>query len=188
MSTPEENLKSPPGQFTVRACNVSGIWYNDLGSEIILNQTENGIITGEFRTAVERKKGAAGGSHSLVYGSGMYGKPNTTFSLIIVWRGGASVTGWVGECHFCTNNTAVLQTNWLLRSKIDKCDDAWKSTLYGENIFTRHEQKPGPRKALDEHTPNRDGEDADEDTGGSSGLTVSNVLLVAVLSSLWNAK
>ncbi|XP_028402777.1 uncharacterized protein LOC114525591 [Dendronephthya gigantea] len=186
--TSKENSKSTPGEFTGRKCNLNGTWYNDLGSEIILNQTENGIIKGEFRTAVERKKGSAGKSHSLVYGFGTYGKPNTTFSLVVIWRSGASVTGWVGECHFCTNNTAMLQMNWLLRSKVDNCNDVWRSTYYGENTFTRHEQKPGPRKSLGTHTPNRDGEDADEDIGGSSSLMLSNILFVAVLLSMWIAK
>jgi len=47
----------------------------------------------------------------------------------------------------------------LLRSKIDKCSDNWKSTLYGENSFTHTETNPGPRKDDDTHTPERSGEE-----------------------------
>ena len=140
------------------------------------------MITGEYRTAVEREPGAAGTSHSLVYGSSAFGNPNTTFSLIVVWRGGASATGWVGQCHICENNTAILEMNWLLRQKVDSCDDVWKSTMYGANSFTRHEQKSGPRKSQGTHTPNRDGEDVDG-TGSSMSL-FANILLV-ILYSIW---
>ncbi|XP_028403066.1 uncharacterized protein LOC114525820 [Dendronephthya gigantea] len=155
VNIPKGDLKTAPEEFAGQTCNLNGTWYNDFGSEIILQQSKSGIITGEFRTAVEVKKGSAGETHALVYGSGVYRRPNTTFSLVIVWRDGASVAGWVGECNLCTNNAASLQMNWLLRSKVDNCNDEWKSTRYGENTFTRHEQKPGPRKALGTNTPNR---------------------------------
>jgi hypothetical protein len=180
----DENLKTATAdKFTPPyKCDLRGVWYNDLGSEVILDQSENGVITGEYRTAVERKRGSAGTTHSLVYGSSAFGNPNTTFSLIVVWRGGASVTGFVGQCHICENNTAVLETNWLLRSKIDSCDDAWKSTMYGVNSFTRHEQKSGPRKSLGTHTPNRDGEDVG---GGSGTFMLSSILLGVALFSVW---
>ena len=169
-------------QSTGHKCDLRGIWYNDVGSEVILNQTKDGRITGEYRTAVEKEKGSAGTTHSLVYGSSVFGNPNGTFSLIVVWRNGASVTGWVGQCHICENNTAILEMTWLLRSKVDTCDNVWKSTMFGANSFTRFEQKSGPRKSLGTHTPNKDGEDGG--VGGSDGLMLSNILLLA-LFSMW---
>ena len=175
-----EPLKTPE-KSTGHECDLSGIWYNDVGSEVILNQTKYGVITGEYRTAVEREKGSAGTTHSLVYGSSAFGNRNTTFSLMVVWRNGASVTGWVGQCHICENNTVVLEMSWLLRSKVDDCDDVWKSTMFGVNSFNRHEQKPGPRKSLDKHTPNRDGEDGG--VGGSASSKLSNILLALVFFS-----
>ncbi|XP_028398509.1 uncharacterized protein LOC114522087 [Dendronephthya gigantea] len=181
VGTPEENLRIVAGNSIGHKCDLRGVWYNGVGSEIILNQTESGIISGEYRTAVERDKGSAGQSHSAIYGFGRFAHPNTTFSLIVVWRDGASVTGWVGQCHICENNTAILEMNWLLRSKVDSCIDVWKSTMYGANTFTRHEQKSGPRKSLGKHTPNRDG----EDVGGTSCLKFSGILLVAILFPMW---
>lgn len=181
VSTTEENLRMVAGDSIGHKCDLRGVWYNNVGSEVILNQTESGIISGEYRTAVEQDKGSAGHSHSFVYGFGRFAHPNTTFSLIVVWKGGASVTGWVGQCHICENNTAILEMNWLLRRNVDSCSDVWKSTMYGEGTFTRHEQKSGPRKSLGKHTPNRNG----EDFGGSSGLIVSRILFVAVLFSMW---
>ena len=112
-----------------------------------------------------------------MYGSGHFGNVDSTFSLMVVWRGGASVTGWVGQCHICgENRTAVLEMNWLLREKVEKCPDVWQSTMYGANSFTRHEQKAGPRKSLGGHVPKRDGEDYVK--GRSPTLTVAGHWLI----------
>ena len=48
--------------------------------------------------AVERNKGAAGASHSMVYGIGnSVNMSTTTFALFVVWNQGSSITGWVGK-------------------------------------------------------------------------------------------
>lgn len=148
----------PEGQN--KPCNLNGKWYNLLGSEMILKQGEDSVIKGEYRTAVERETGAAGTSHSEVLGIGQLGGSSSTFAYFVVWKTGSSVTGWVGQCHICgENNTEIIESTWLLRSKIDKCSDNWKSTLYGENSFTHTETNPGPRKDDDTHTPERSGEE-----------------------------
>jgi hypothetical protein len=54
-------------------------------------------VTGEYRTAVEVSRGSAGTTHSKVYGLGAVYDGETTFALFVVWRNGASVTGWVGK-------------------------------------------------------------------------------------------
>ncbi len=48
--------------------SLDGIWYNQLGSEMILNHTRDGLLFGEYRTAVERAAGTAGITHSNVIG------------------------------------------------------------------------------------------------------------------------
>ncbi|KAJ7337820.1 hypothetical protein OS493_007978 [Desmophyllum pertusum] len=164
---PTGTTEAPPNIVTViknwdpdgknKPCNLNGNWYNTLGSEMIINQGEDSTIKGEYRTAVERETGAAGTSHSKVLGIGQLGGPNSTFAFFVVWRNGASVTGWVGQCHICgENKTEILESTWLLRSKIEKCSDNWKSTLYNEDTFTHTETTPGPRKKDDTHTPDRD--------------------------------
>ena len=164
---PTGTTEAPPNIVTViknwdpdgknKPCNLNGNWYNTLGSEMIIKQGENSTIKGEYRTAVERETGAAGTSHSKVLGIGQLGGPNSTFAFFVVWRNGASVTGWVGQCHICgENKTEILESTWLLRSKIEKCSDNWKSTLYNEDTFTHTETTPGPRKKDDTHTPDRD--------------------------------
>lgn len=48
--------------------NLEGIWYNQLGSEISLKHSNDGRLYGIYKTAVERKKGSAGNTHSIILG------------------------------------------------------------------------------------------------------------------------
>ena len=48
--------------------NLDGYWYNQLGSEMLLRHGKDGRLTGEYRTAVERKTGSAGVNHSQILG------------------------------------------------------------------------------------------------------------------------
>ncbi|CAH1779432.1 unnamed protein product [Owenia fusiformis] len=139
---------------TPSVCTLDGYWYNDLGSEILLQHHNDGTITGEYRTSVERQKGAAGISHSKVYGIANKNDVNSTLAMFVIWNDGASVTGWVGQCHVCgVNGTETIETTWLLRKQVHSCYDNWKSTLHGEDSFTRTEQEPGPRKRFNTHSP-----------------------------------
>ena len=133
----------PEGQN--KPCNLNGKWYNPIGSEMILKQGEDGVIKGEYRTPVERQTGAAETSHSKVLGIGQLGGSSSTFAYFVVSKNDGSVRGWVGQCHICGDNkTEIIESAWLLRSKIEKCSNNWKSTLYGENSFTHTETAPRP--------------------------------------------
>lgn len=177
-------------------CRLEGTWYNELGSEIILSYDKSGVIKGEYRTAVERQEGTAGNTHSLIYGIGNYHEPNTTFGFHVVWRKGASVTGFVGQCHSTCglDEMETLEVNWILWQSIEKCQDHWRSTLYGINSFTKYEQAAGPRRMENTHFPNRAGEDIEEEepTSASSHsihgwhLTIvsTHTLLLTVSSTL----
>ena len=159
ITTDFDSLNSTKGM----PCDVTGTWYNDLGSEMIIKQDNKGIIVGEYRTAVERVQGSAGKTHSKVYGIGSPGNENGTFAFFVVWRGGASVAGFVGQCHICgVGKTEQIESTWLLKSKISRCEDNWKSVLFGENVFTHEEQQPGPRKHLGTHTPERDADNVSD--------------------------
>ncbi len=45
-----------------------------------------------------------------------------------------------------------MMTTWMLRYKVSSCVE-WKSTMVGQDIFTRTEPKDGPRRYDDTHTP-----------------------------------
>lgn len=156
-------------------CVLDGFWYNQQGSQIHLEHKDDGTLigiylvhslylgvvfgalsAGEYRTAVETKEGAAGSSHSMIFGIANPSDNGKTWAMFVVWNKGASITGWVGrfgyfsmlstsymryhsgQCHVCgSNSVEVLETGWLLRSQADHCSESWKSTLYGESSFTR---------------------------------------------------
>lgn len=169
-----------------KPCNLNGKWYNVLGSEMILKQRlKDNVIEGEYRTAVERETGAAGNSHSKVFGIGQLGGSSSTFSFFVVWNNGLSVTGWVGQCHICgENKTETIESTWLLRSKIEAVRDNWKSTLYSEDSFTRTETTPGPRKNDNTHTPDRSGDEPPKACKGCHPLFSFALLGLSVLVSL----
>lgn len=187
--TIETKIKNWNPEGKNKPCNLNGKWYNLLGSEMILKQGEDSVIKGEYRTAVERETGAAGTSHSKVLGIGQLGGSNSTFAYFVVWKNGESVTGWVGQCHICgENNTEIIESTWLLRSKIKECSHNWKSTFYGENSFTHTETTPGPRKDDDTHTPERSAEEIPKACKGSQ-LLFSLALLglsMVIASMKWH--
>ena len=152
--TVRTNIKIWDTDVRSKPCSISGTWYNQLGSETILNQKNDGIIEGEYRTGVERKPGSAGKSFSKVLGIGQVGGPSSTLPLMVVWKGGESVTGWLAQCFIDgENKTEIVETAWLLRAKVDTCLDTWKSTMFGQDTFTRTEQRAGPRKKDNKHVP-----------------------------------
>ena len=175
----DPNIKNKP-------CNLNGNWYNILGSEMILKQRDaDSVIEGEYRTAVERETGAAGKSHSTVLGIGQLGGSSSTFAFFVVWKNGTSVTGWVGQCHICgENKTEIIESTWLLRSKIDKVADNWKSTLYSEDSFTHTETTPGPRKHDNTHTPDGSGDMTPRACKGCHLLFSFTLLILSLLGSL----
>lgn len=166
-------------------CNLNGNWYNTLGSEMILKQRSDNVIEGEYRTAVERETGAAGNSHSKVFGIGQLGSSSSTFSFFVVWNNGSSVTGWVGQCHICgENKTEIIESTWLLRKQVKKVEDNWSSTLYSEDSFTHTETTPGPRKKDNTHTPDGSGDESPKTCDGCHPLFSFVLLGLSVLVSL----
>ena len=66
---------------------LEGKWYNQLGSEVYLEHDTNGILYGEYRTAVERRNGSAGVDHSIVLGK-----------VLVFWLRGIDVYARVSLC------------------------------------------------------------------------------------------
>jgi len=131
------------------ACDVSGLWYNEHGSELYLQQSRHGHLTGEFRTAVEVECGSAGRNYSTVHGT-IVGQ---LFSFHVHWDTKKSVTTWVGQCHESCDHgflpigaEPMLHSTWVLTSETNDCNDAWNQNRIGQNVFARRQLKKGPRK------------------------------------------
>eukprot|EP00057_Strongylocentrotus_purpuratus_P033187 XP_790505.1 PREDICTED: fibropellin-3 isoform X1 [Strongylocentrotus purpuratus] len=144
----------PGAQYQlVTECNVTGAWYNSLGSELIINvDRETGHVVGEFRTAVERQPGAAGSGPGRVSGWTSKDGTHKAIAFSVLWSNGASATAWTGLCHVCQGQE-IMKTTWILTSEVDTCDDHWSSNRIGQDDFTRMEKAPGPRQHMGLDTP-----------------------------------
>ncbi|XP_055510009.1 avidin [Leucoraja erinacea] len=117
-------------------CNMTGTWWNVLGSTFYLSEAENSSLRGRYQTAVEAAAGEAGPDGlAPVIGIRHSGR-EPTFSMSTVWAGG-SITSWVGQCLMQEDGNQVLKTMWLLRSPVASLEEDWKSTRVGQDTFYR---------------------------------------------------
>lgn len=109
--------------------SLSGDWYHELGSKMILN-VDGRDVTGQYWTAV----GDATGSYEL---SGRTNTENTIVGFAVAWQNSygdnESATSWSGQYH---GDEDVLITTWLLTEQTDDTND-WKSTVVGKDTFQR---------------------------------------------------
>ena len=112
---------------------LKGKWKNELNSTVIITKAENGVITGEYKTAV----GDASKAAELI-GFYQYIKERESILLgfTVLWRimtGDKlpTVTAWTGEL---INNT--INTTWILTSS-EEPKDQWKNTLINKDVFEK---------------------------------------------------
>jgi len=134
-------------------CDLRGNWYNQHGSELILNQSADGTLTGEFRTAVKLNRAGQSQEYSErnvepVRGE-IFGK---IFTFHVHWREKHAMTTWSGQCQrgcdfgWLRSDRDILHASWMIISSTDQCEDYWSATRIGEDIFTRLPRKSGPRR------------------------------------------
>ena len=119
---------------------LSGTWYNQLGSVMILN-VQNGALSGTYESTV----GSASGPYIL---TGRYDTaPPSGRGVSVGWvvtfqnqeRNAHSTTTWSGQ-YFNAGGERIL-THWLLTSStLPK--DVWKSTNLGTDTFIRTRPSP----------------------------------------------
>jgi len=143
-------VADPDEQRTVH-CHLNGLWYNQHGSELYINHTDETHFCGEYRTAVEVDVGRQNGELMGHVRGKVIGKLMT---FNVFWKDGESVTTWTGQCHkpcdmgYFSSEHTTLHTSWLMTSKVDSCDRHWMATRMGQDIFTRDSTiKDGPRRS-----------------------------------------
>ncbi|XP_059804963.1 avidin-related protein 1-like [Hypanus sabinus] len=115
-------------------CNMTGIWWNSLGSFFHLSEARNLSLSGRYRTAVEAAVGEAGADRQAPVFGIRHGGREPTFTMSVAWAGG-SITSWVGQCLMLEDGHQILKTTWLLRSPVSSLQDVWQSTRIGEDTF-----------------------------------------------------
>jgi hypothetical protein len=119
------------------AQEITGTWYNQLGSIMIVTTTGDGGLTGTYESAVgnaENKYVLTGryDSAPATNGSG------TALGWTVAWRNefrnAHSVTTWSGQ--YFGGDQERITTQWLLTSGTTSANE-WRSTLVGHDLFTR---------------------------------------------------
>jgi hypothetical protein len=115
--------------------DVSGDWYNQLGSKMVLKQKAD-KIDGTYQSAA----GAARGIYKLdgiIDSNGeRYSQP---IGFTVLWKNQEtkdlnSVTTWSG---LYDTSKDEIRTFWLLTLAQEKSKDEWQSVLIGRDVFTR---------------------------------------------------
>lgn len=114
--------------------DLVGMWWNELGSRMIIESAENGELKGRYETFV--------GNASCFYPlSGRYDASERGKSLgwTVAWnnshnRSSGSTTTWSGQ--YQVLDKPYLLTTWLLTAQTKPKDD-WNSTHIGSDTFTK---------------------------------------------------
>ncbi len=114
--------------------DVSGTWYNELGSQMVL-QVNGKNISGTYQTKV----GDAHGIYDLTGKIDTDNDQSTAIGWVVLWNNqygsSDSVTTWSGQIQVVAGTDRIV-TTWLLTTETDK-NDTWHSTLVGKDTFTR---------------------------------------------------
>lgn len=115
---------------------ITGTWYNQLGSTLIVTATEDGGLTGTYESAV----GNAQNRYVLTgrYDTAPTGGSGTALGWTVGWRNeyrdAHSATTWSGQ--FFGGDKARITTQWLLTSGTTEANE-WQSTMVGHDLFGR---------------------------------------------------
>ncbi|MFE6737495.1 avidin/streptavidin family protein [Streptomyces tubercidicus] len=116
---------------------ITGTWYNELGSSLIVTKNADGSLTGTYESTV----GNAENKYVLTgrYDTATTSGTGTALGWTVAWnnsyRNAHSATTWSGQ--YVGGAHERITTQWLLTSGTTKAD-AWKSTLVGHDEFTKN--------------------------------------------------
>lgn len=113
--------------------SLDGEWINELNSSVVLRTFPDGLLEGEYKTAVSKNNGAL--PPIKVIGNWQNGGARILFGFVAQWhyeKDGKeffSTTSWSG---FMENNK--LETTWLLTNAEEP---SWSATRINKDFFTR---------------------------------------------------
>ncbi len=119
-----------------------GTWYNELGSTLVINQVQDGVLAGSYQTAVS----SSGCAQGTFYVAGVTdtdsGGHNVGFT--VSWNNQSSqcalVTAWSGQVLSDNNGNAFITAFWLLTEETQAAD-SWWATHIGQDTF--RQTQPG---------------------------------------------
>ncbi len=114
--------------------DLSGTWYNELNSTMVISVRPDGSLTGSYVS------GVGGSAASLLVrqydpNPGM----STNVGWVIDWRPYSSLTAWSGQAWDDPSGGATIAAMWHLTSETSEANQ-WMSTLDGKDVFTRRKK------------------------------------------------
>jgi len=107
--------------------DFSGTWTNELGSGMILTQT-NDTVSGTYESSVSGGGGSTTGDLQG-YGDG------DLIAFVVHWRSFQAITAWVGQL-VPNSSPAQILTLWQMTQQV-AVGDEWQSINAGTDTFTQ---------------------------------------------------
>ncbi|MCK4118352.1 avidin/streptavidin family protein [Ralstonia nicotianae] len=107
--------------------NFSGLWKNELGSEMKITQ-QGDQLTGTYESFVSATETTATGD-LCGYVDG------DLIAFVVHWRDFQSITSWVGQCEPNSGNTKI-NTLWQMTKQV-AVGDEWASINAGADAFVK---------------------------------------------------
>lgn len=124
--------------------NVSGDWFNELGSKMKITQSDDGGLEGEY---INQAPGSETFQSEKLVGSIGKGVP-ATLGFVVNFEGGKFTTTWSGQYQKDGSGKEAIMTTWLMTANLENPTLYWEAVNVGQDRFTREEKKLGGRKSL----------------------------------------
>lgn len=123
--------------------DVSGKWYNELGSQMEIFQSADGELKGVY---VNSAPGSTDKDAESLIGSLGKGVP-ATLGFVVNFEDGLYTTSWSGQ-YRNDEGKEVLKTTWLMTTNVKDSTEYWESANVGQDRFTREPQNPRGRNSF----------------------------------------
>jgi hypothetical protein len=120
--------------------DISGTWYNQLGSKMELTKDASGGLTGEYDSAV----GSAKYKYTLTgrFDTSPPSGEGTSVGWVVTfhnsWGNAHSTATWSGQYFNVGSSGETILTHWLLTTSTTAAN-VWESTNIGHDTFTRNQ-------------------------------------------------
>lgn len=116
--------------------NIEGVWFNELNS--VVEFIVDGItLSGTYQSKV----GDVSGIYNLTGQLNLSTETGQALGFVVLWQNehmdSNAVTSWSGQAQIVDGEEKIV-TTWLLTAEQKNSDNDWKSTLIGQDIFTRN--------------------------------------------------
>lgn len=116
--------------------DLSGHWYNELGSGMVIDPMIDGALTGKYMNNASDSSTAT----EKLIGSCGYGVP-ATFGFVVNFEEGRYTTTWSGQYRKDNENEEVLLTTWIMTANVPEANLYWDATHVSQDRFTRNPPK-----------------------------------------------